>query len=140
MDSNKEKCVMVISDALPRGLAANTAAILGITLGRTLPEVVGTDVTDQSGRRHPGIIQFPIPILKGTPESIKQLRQKLFRPEYQGLTSADFSDLAQSCKTYDEFITRMGSVPEADLCYLGIVICGEAKKVNQLTGNLPLLR
>ena len=52
----------------------------------------------------------------------------------------DFSDLAQSCKTYDEFIGRMAQVPESTLQYCGGAGCGAAKKVDKLTGSLPLLR
>lgn len=36
-----EKCVMVIDEKLPVGLIANTAAILGMTLGRERPQTVG---------------------------------------------------------------------------------------------------
>lgn len=43
----KKKCVMVIDESLPLGIIANTAAIMGITLGKKMPEVVGDDVTDQ---------------------------------------------------------------------------------------------
>lgn len=46
MNLQNEKCVMVIDENLPLGLIANTAAIMGITLGRDMPEVVGADVTD----------------------------------------------------------------------------------------------
>ncbi len=52
----------------------------------------------------------------------------------------DFSDLAQSCKTYDEFIGRMAQVLESTLQYFGVAVCGTKKKVNKLTGSLPLLR
>ena len=89
--------------SLPVGLIANTAAILGMTLGKEMPEVIGPDVTDQSGRTHLGIIEFPVPILKASPEKIKEIREKLYQPDCQDLTVVDFSDLAQSCKTYDEF-------------------------------------
>ena len=34
MDLENEKCVMIIDENLPLGLIANTAAILGITLGK----------------------------------------------------------------------------------------------------------
>lgn len=69
-----EKCVMIIDEKLPLGLIANTAAIMGITLGEKFPEVVGKDVDSE------------------------------------------------------------------DLNYLGVCICGPKKKVNKLTGSLPLLR
>ncbi len=140
MDQQNEKCVMVIDENLPLGLIANTAAIMGITLGKELPEVVGVNVTDQSGSEHLGIIEFPVPVLRGSPESIRQIREKLYQPDYQDLTVVDFSDLAQGCRSYDEFIEKMGGIPESALQYLGVAICGAKKKVNKLTGNMPLLR
>lgn len=140
MDLQNEKCVMVIDENLPLGIIANTAAIMGITLGKKMPEVVGADVTDQSGNGHLGIIEFPVPILKGTPESIKEIREKLYQPDFEDLAVVDFSDLAQGCKTYDEFIEKMADVPESALQYFGLAICGAKKKVNKLTGSMPLLR
>lgn len=37
---------MVIDENLPIGIIANTAAILGITMGMKMPDVVGSDVAD----------------------------------------------------------------------------------------------
>ena len=132
MDLQNEKCVMVIDENLPLGIIANTAAIMGITLGKKMPEVVGADVYDRTGNEHLGIIEFPVPILKGNADIIKSIRKKLYEP--------DFSDLAQGCKTYDEFIEKMKEVSEIDLNYFGIAICGTKKKVNKLTGSMALLR
>lgn len=131
---------MIIDENLPLGIIANTAAIMGITLGKKMPEVVGVDVIDKTGNEHLGIIEFPVPILKGDVESIKAIRERLYAPEFSDLTVVDFSDLAQSCKTYDEFILKMKEASETDLKYFGIAICGTKKKINKLTGNLPLLR
>lgn len=135
-----EKCVMVIDENSPLGIIANTAAIMGITLGKELPEVVGSDVHDKTGNVHLGIIEFPVPILKGNKEKIKELREKLYGVEFSDLTVVDFSDLAQQCKTYYEFIKKMKEVSEAELQYFGVAICGEKKKVNKLTGSMGLLR
>lgn len=140
MDWQNEKCVMVIDETLPLGIVANTAAIMGITLGKKMPEVVGVNVTDRSGCEHLGIIEFPVPILRGSRSVIKQMREKFYLPEFQDLTVADFSDLAQSCKTYDEFTEKIGCISESALRYFGIAVCGAKKKVNKLTGSLPLLR
>ena len=52
----------------------------------------------------------------------------------------DFSDLAQSCKTYLEFTEKMAGTPENQLNYFGLALCGPKKKVNRLTGSMPLLR
>lgn len=140
MNLQNEKCVMVIDEHLPLGIIANTAAIMGITLGKKMPEVVGADVTDRTGNEHLGIIEFPVPILKGNVESMKAIREKLYEPDFSDLTVVDFSDLAQSCKTYDEFIEKMKNASEVDLNYFGIAICGPKRKVNKLTGSMPLLR
>lgn len=131
---------MIINEHLPVGLIANTAAIMGITLGMKKPEVVGVNAVDQTGYTHLGIIEVPVPILTGNQETMKNLRKKLYEAKYSDLTVIDFSDLAQSCKTYDEFLERMKTIPEMDLNYFGITIYGAKKKVNQLTGSMALLR
>lgn len=41
--------------------------------------MVGADVIDQSGNEHLGVIEFPVPILWGSPEIIKQIRMVLLR-------------------------------------------------------------
>ena len=46
---------MVIDEQLPSGVIANTAAIMGITLGKKMTEVVGADVADKTGNEHLGI-------------------------------------------------------------------------------------
>jgi len=140
MNGNDMKCVMVIDEALPLGIITNTAAVMGVTLGKQFPQMVGADVFDQTGNCHLGIIEFPIPILKGNALLIKKLREQLYQPEFSGLTVVDFSDVAQGCKTYDEFIGKLADVPEADLNYFGLAICGSKKQVNKLTGSMPLLR
>ncbi len=73
-------------------------------------------------------------------EIIKSIREKLYEPGLSDLTMVNFSDLAQGCKTYDEFIEKMKDVPERSLNYFGIAICGAKKKVNKLTGSMALLR
>ena len=131
---------MIVDSAMPPGLIANTTAILGITLGKLLPEVVGEAVRDQNNNTHEGIIGFPVPILQEGPERLRAIRTALYQPEFQDITSVDFTDLAQGCRSYDEFIGKMERCPESSLQYLALALCGPRKKVNRLTGNLPLLR
>ena len=75
MDLQNEKCVLVIDEDLPLGIIANTATIMGITLGKKMPEVVGANVTDKTGKEHLGIIEFPVPILKGKMQYLGQILQ-----------------------------------------------------------------
>ena len=140
MNVENEKCVIVVDENLPLGIIANTAAILGITMGMKMPDVVGNDVLDLEGNAHMGIIQFPVPILKGNTEILNKLRTKLFEPQFSELTVVDFSDLAQECKTYNEFTRKMANTSESRLNYIGIAVCGNKKQINKLTGSMPLLR
>ena len=79
-------------------------------------------------------------ILKGNPASIKEIRKKLYTEDFSDLLAVDFSGLAQGCKTYDEFTSKMQQAEGTDLQYMGVAICGPKKKVNKLTGSMPLLR
>ena len=140
MQAQSDKCVMVLDKDLPLGILANTAGIMGITLGKHIPETVGPDVMDKSGKEHLGIIELPVPILKADQEKIREIREQLYRPEYADLVGVDFSDVAQSCNVYEEYIKKAASVAEEEMTYFGIGICGARKLVNKLTGSLPLLR
>lgn len=134
------KCVMILDESLPLGLLANTAAILGMTLGKLVPEAVGEDVSDASGRTHRGIVEIPVPILRADRERIRAIRETLYEAEYSGVIVADFSDVAQKCHVYEDYIRNIGLVGEGRLHYYGIGLCGAKKLINKLTGSMPLLR
>lgn len=140
MSDSNIKCVMVIDSELPIGIIANTSAILGITLGKHIPEQVGNDVMDATSKIHLGIITIPVAMLKGDKNILRNLRQWLYTPEFSDLVVVDFSDVAQSCNVYSEYVSKAASVPEQEHTYLGIAIYGNKKKVNKLTGFMPLLR
>lgn len=140
MNPENEKCVIVIDENMPPGVIANAAAILGITIGMKRPDTVGEDVTDRNGVSHTGIIKFPVPVLKCGRDVLKDIRGKLSETQFQNLTAVDFSDLAQGCRTYDEYIGKMSECCETELNYIGIAVCGDKKQVNKLTGSLPLMR
>lgn len=132
------KCVMVINENLPLGLMVNTAGILLLTLGSKVPELVGPDVTDGSNTVHTGITTVPVPILKASEEVVRTIRTQAGAIE--GLLVVDFTDAAQTTTTYADYIQKIGATPAEELKYLGILLYGEKKPINKLTGSLPLLR
>ncbi len=140
MQAQNDKCVMLLDQDLSLGFLANTAGIMGITLGKHIPETVGPDVLDKSGKKHLGIIEMPVPVLKADQEKIRAIREQLYQPEFADLIVVDFSDVAQSCNVYEEYIKKAAGVEEKEMMYFGIGICGAKKLVNKLTGSLPLLR
>ena len=140
MSDSAMKCVMIIDSELPMGIMANTSAILGITLGKHIPEQIGSDVIDASGQSHLGIITIPVTMLRGDKLTLKDLRERLYSSEFTDLKVVDFSDVAQSCNIYSEYISKASITTEQDHNYFGIAIYGNKKKVNKLTGFMPLLR
>lgn len=136
----KNKCVLVIDSELPIGLIANTAAILGITLGTKVGSMVGEDIIDASNQTHLGITGVPIPILKAGSEKIKDIVSEINNNKSEDFIMVDFSNIAQTCNDYDDYIKRVNNATADKFKYLGIGIFGKDKKVNKLTGSLPLLR
>jgi hypothetical protein len=134
------KIVMVINAQLPPGLIANTAAVLGISLGNKQAEIVGCDIRDAAGNNHLGITEKTIPVLAGSKDQIKSLRDNLFAAEYSDITVVDFSEIAQRCLDYEAYIRMLSGLDSAEIFYHGICIFGPAKKVSKVTGNLGLLR
>jgi hypothetical protein len=134
----KNKCAIVVSEELPAGLAANAASVLSITLGHRVDGLVGAEVKDADGVAHPGVIYLPIPILNAPREKIATIVQAA--AEDDELFFVSFSALAQSCKTYDEYIDKMAATATADLDSVGVGLHGPQKRVNRLVGSLPLLR
>lgn len=140
MSAEEMKCVMIVDPSMPVGILANSTAVMGVTIGKLFPEVVGQAVVDQSGCRHQGIIEFPIPILRGDRTILREIRARLYEPAFEKVTVVDFFDVAQGCKTYGEYIEKMKDVPETAIDYFGVTVFGNKKLVNKLTGSLPLLR
>lgn len=140
MEINDMKCVMVFDESLPVGVIANTAAIMGASLGKLDPEVVGVTQVDKDGNKHSGLIQFPVPILKSNPEAIHDIRKKAIENYGEEIDIIDFTDIAQKSMTYDDYLNNYKNTVGEDISYLGLTLCGPKKAINKLTGNLGLLR
>lgn len=137
-DSKKEKFVIVIDQDLSIGLMLNAAAVLSMTVGRLVDDVVGPDLADQAGDLHLGITSLPINILRADKGRIKQIRDEA--AQVDNLLLVDFSDVAQTCKNYHEYQTKLLNTGVEDLRYLGIALFGDSTQVARFTGSLGLLR
>ncbi len=140
MEINNMKCVMIFDDSLPVGVIANTAAIMGASLGKADPEVVGITPVDKDGNEHSGLIQFPVPILKSDSDTIQDIRKKAIENYGDDIDIIDFTDIAQKSMTYEDYLNNYKETTGDDISYLGLTLCGPKKAVNKLTGNLGLLR
>ena len=131
------KTAIVVSRELQLGLAANAISVLSVTLGVRLSNLVGDDVTDAGGRVYPGIMKAPVPVLQADGPTIARIVDAAVREE---LFAVPFSSLAQSCRTYDEYVHRMSQTMSSDLSIVAVALVGPKKHVNSLVGSLPLLR
>jgi hypothetical protein len=137
MNTSYEKCAIVIHDDLPLGLAMNTVAALSLSVGKFVDGIIGDDVKDGDGRSHAGITAIPLPILRG---SATELTDIVIRAAELPVFVVDFTAVAQSSRTYDEYSRRTAEILTGELPYIGLAICGGKAVVNKLTGSLPLYR
>ncbi len=138
MGDTFEKCAIVVDKELAPGLAMNTVAALSLSVGKFVDGIVGDAVKDGDGRSHTGITAIPLPILKGGGADLTDIVAKA--AELPDVFLVDFTSIAQSSRTYDEYTRRTFELPTAQLPYIGVAVCGSRAAVNKLTGSLPLYR
>ncbi len=134
------KVVMIIDKELPVGLIANTAAVLGASLGKMADGLIGGDLCDADGNVHPGITTRNIPVLGATKEQLKAIRVRLYDEEFDAVATVDFNNIAQRSLDYGDYGKALANADGGALAYLGVCLYGPQKKVNSLTGNIGLLR
>jgi len=133
-----EKCAIVVDKELPAGLAMNTVAALALSVGKFTDDIVGDDVKDADGRLHTGITSIPLPVLKADAGELRDLAVRALGAS--DVFVVDFTSVAQSSRSYDEYTRRTAEIPTGDLPYIGVALCGSRKAVDRLTGSLPLYR
>jgi len=131
------RCVIVVDESLPAGLAANAAAMVAVTLGATVDGLPGADLVDADGNVHPGLVAAGIPVLAASRTQLSDLRPRALAA---GVGVIDFPAFGQETTDYDAVIDRVGATPAAELEYLGIALHGSGRAVRRLTGSLRLLR
>jgi hypothetical protein len=132
-----ERCVIVVDQDLPAGLAANAAAVLALTLGAREPDLVGADLIDADERTHPGLIPIGLPVLRASRDELTELQR---RAGENGVSVIDFPAVGQQTTDYDEVRATVARTPTAELTYLGVAVSGAQRAVRRLTGRFALLR
>jgi hypothetical protein len=132
-----DRCVIVVDAELPSGLAANAAAILALTLGAQAPGLLGDDLADADGDRHPGLIDRGLPILGAPGPALPAIRARALASEVRVIS---FPTFGQQTNDYDAFRERVAVTPTEQLEYLGLLLYGPKRAVGKLTGSFPLLR
>ena len=131
------RTVIVIDRDLPKGLAANAAAVLAHGFGARLPALVGPDFEDAAGASHPGLIPTGVPVLGAAAADLTTLRDAAAE---QGLLVVDLPAAAQQTTDYETFRAAVASTEPGALTYLAVLVSGPPRTVRRLTGSLELLR
>ena len=129
--------VVVIDRDLPKGLAANAAAVLALTLGALHPALIGADFEDGCGDTHPGLFPVGLPVLGASAVDLPVIRQAA---RERDLLVVDFPAQGQRTTDYDEFRAAVAATQQDELVYLAMLISGPKKAVRAVTGQLGLLR
>ena len=129
---------MVIDKSLPMGLAANTAAVLGIALGTEKKDIVGAKCLDKSGVIHKGITEKNIPVLAAGKNDLDRIYRKSITDDH--ISVIDFSRTAQASRNYSDYESKLSNTENHDLEFSGICLAGPEKQINSLTGSLALFR
>lgn len=137
-DATQHRCTIVINKNLPIGLAMNAASVIGISFGRTVENLVGSDLKSQDDINYPGVIYSPLPILTASKEYIHELLSSAEQED--DIYHMPFSALAQSCKTYDEYGKKISTVRSDEIELVAIGLIGPKKKITKITGSLPLYK
>lgn len=139
MDINNLKAVIIVDKELPSGVITNTAAILGMSLGKKYPEIVGRNLINKDQEMHEGITIIGLPILSADKDKLKNIRENA--KEYKNqIFEVNVLNLTRVTRSYEEYAEKLEQISNQDLEYQGILLCGEKKAINKLTGNLSLFK
>lgn len=137
-NSSKHKSVIVVDSQLPVGLAMNTVSVVGVSLGKLVNDLVGPDLKSKDKTTYAGVVYTPLPILSSCKDTLQDIFTKI--KDDENCIVMPFSSLAQSCKTYVEYESKISGVESHAIDLSGIGIVGPKKVINKITGNLPLYK
>jgi hypothetical protein len=130
------RCVILLDRALRAGRAANAAAVIALTLGKRHPEIVGADLIDASGERHPGLIPIGIAVLGAPTEELPGVRRKALAA---GIDVVGFPAPGQETTDYARFAAHVAGTRADALTYIGVGLLGPRKPVSRIVGRFFLL-
>ncbi len=130
------KPVIVLAQTLPVGLKANFAAVLAMSLGKLMPEIVGADTPTADGIALPGITTVALPVL-GAPAA--DLLPLFIAADGLPVRLA-YMRSAYEARTYEDYTGRVSAEPLARHEPQALLLAGSRKAIDRLCGSLALVR
>lgn len=138
MNYEDKKIVGIIATNVDAPVALNVIGHLSIAIGKySEKDIMGKPViTDKSGINHMGISKFPFIITKVKPGKLKTAIKKA--KNNPNLLVADYPKDMLETRTDEELVAQISTKETDKLEYLGAIIYGNTKDVNEITGKFQL--
>ncbi len=140
MNYEDKKIVGIIASNVEPAVALNVIGHLAISVGKySDEEIMGKPlISDKSGTQHLGISRFPFIITKVKSGKLKNTIN--LAKQNPNLLVADYPNDMLYTRTDDELAYSIGSKENDKLEYLGAIIYGNTKDVDEITGKYQLWR
>lgn len=140
MNYEEKKIVGIVASNVEPEVALNVIGHLAISIGKYSNEqIMGKPIIkDKTGIEHLGISQFPFIITKVKSGKLKNPID--LAKQNPNLLVADYPRDMLDIRTDDELVNLISSKENNKLEYLGAIIYGDTKDVNEITGKYQLWR
>jgi hypothetical protein len=138
METARKISVLVVNQSLEnQGIIANTAFVLGLTVGREISQdTFGEDVVDADGSCHKYLTKIGHYVRKAGQNKIRTLRSALAAHPEVSIT--DYTEDAAPAD-YQAYSTSLASHSGEDINYRALHVYGPEEIVAPLTKNLSKL-
>ena len=140
MNYEDKKIVAILSTTVEPSVALNVIGHLAISIGKySDKEIMGQKIIiDKSGIKHLGISKFPFIITKVKPGKLRNAIDKA--KNNPNLLIADYPKDMLDTRTDEELVGSLTNKENEKLEYMGAIIYGNTKDVNEITGKFQLWR
>ena len=140
MNYEDKKIVGIIASNVEPAVALNVIGHLAISIGKySNEEIMGKPtITDKSGIEHLGISKFPFIVTKVKAGKLRNAIE--IAKNNPNLLVADYPRDMLETRTDNELVEAISSKENEKLEYLGALIYGDTKDVNEITGKFQLWR
>ena len=140
MNYEDKKIVGISATNVEANIALNVIGHLAISIGKySNEEIMGKKIiTDKSGTNHLGISKFPFIITKVKPGKLRNAIDKA--KNNPNLLVADYPKDMLDTRTDEELVKSISNKENEKLEYMGAIIYGDTKDVDEITGKFQLWR
>lgn len=138
MNYEDRKIVGILATNVDASIALNVIGHLSIAIGKySDSQIMGKPViTDQSNIDHLGISRFPFIVTKVKASKLKNVIEKA--KKNPNLLVADYPKDMLETRTDEELVASIHKKTNDQLEYLGAIIYGNTKDVDEITGKFQL--